>query len=68
MLIEGSVIVSKIQTIDSFGYCLYGADMKETVLLEMVSELYKVKLDFYIQKIIQETVIDNSGDTKHSLD
>ena len=50
MLYEGSVIVSKIQTIDSFGYCLYGADMKETVLLEMVSELYKVKLKFLYLK------------------
>ena len=48
--VEGSVIVSKIQTIDSFGYCLYGDDMKETVLLKMVSELYKVKLNFYIIK------------------
>ena len=40
--IEGSAIVSKIQTIDSFGYCLYGDDLKETVLLKMVSELFKV--------------------------
>ena len=44
ILIKGSVIVSKIHTIDSFGYCLYGEDMKETVLLKMVSELYEVNL------------------------
>ena len=40
----GSTVISKVNSIEAIANCLYGADLKETVLQKMASELVKVRM------------------------
>ena len=40
--ILATTVIAKINAIEAIASCLYGADLKETVLQKMASELFKV--------------------------
>ena len=48
----GSTVISKVNSIDAIANCLYGADLKETVLQKMASELVKVSMLSMLVRII----------------
>ena len=48
----GSTVISKVNSIEAIANCLYGADLKETVLQKMASELVKVSMLSMLVRII----------------
>ena len=63
--IPGTAIKLRVESIESIAACLYGDDLKETVIQKMASELYKVK--YYLSKLEMLIVflLCFSGDNHH---